>query len=99
MTVTACIAVIAAQKETAAAQETVVVTATRVPSLIGDEPIRIEAVPSEEIEENLTVQPGNISSLLNELPSARNQAASPGLGGVGLQLRGMPTRHPLVLTD
>jgi outer membrane receptor for ferrienterochelin and colicins len=82
-----------------ALQETVVVTATRVPSLIGDEPIRIEAVPSEEIEENLTVQPGNVSSLLNELPSARNQAAAPGLGGVGLQLRGMPTRHTLVLTD
>jgi outer membrane receptor for ferrienterochelin and colicins len=81
------------------AQETVVVTSARVPSLIGDEPLRIEAVPSEEIEENLTVQPGNISTLLNELPSARIQAASPGLGGVGLQLRGMPTRHTLVLTD
>lgn len=83
----------------AAAEETVVVTTTRVPSLVGDEPIRIEAVPSEEIEENLTVQPGNISTLLNELPSARIQAAAPGLGGVGLQLRGMPTRHTLVLTD
>jgi outer membrane receptor for ferrienterochelin and colicins len=83
----------------AAAEETVVVTSARVPSLIGDEPIRIEAVPSEEIEENLTVQPGNISTLLNELPSARIQVAAPGLGGVGLQLRGMPTRHTLVLTD
>jgi outer membrane receptor for ferrienterochelin and colicins len=83
----------------AAQQDTVVVTTSRVPSLIGDEPIRIEAVPSEEIEENLTVQPGNISTLLNELPSARIQAAAPGLGGVGLQLRGMPTRHTLVLTD
>ncbi|MBV8805119.1 MAG: TonB-dependent receptor [Sinobacteraceae bacterium] len=76
-----------------------VVTATRVPSLISNEPIRVEAVPAEEIEENLTVQPGNISTLLNELPSARIQTAAPGLGGVGLQLRGMPTRHTLVLTD
>jgi len=83
----------------ATAQDTVVVTSARVPSLIGDEPLRIEAVPSEEIEENLTVQPGNISTLLNELPSARIQTAAPGLGGVGLQLRGMPTRHTLVLTD
>jgi outer membrane receptor for ferrienterochelin and colicins len=83
----------------AAAEDTVIVTSTRVPSLVRDEPIRIEAVPSEEIEENLTVQPGNISTLLNELPSARVQTAAPGLGGVGLQLRGMPTRHTLVLTD
>ena len=97
--VTALITATAAQKETAAAEETVVVTTTRVPSLVGDEPLRIEAVPSEEIEENLTVQPGNISTLLNELPSARIQSAAPGLGGVGLQLRGMPTRHTLVLTD
>ena len=83
----------------AAAEETVIVTTARVPSLVGDEPIRIESVPSEEIEENLTVQPGNISTLLNELPSARIQSAAAGLGGVGLQLRGMPTRHTLVLTD
>lgn len=79
--------------------DTVVLTATRVPSLIGDEPLRIEAVPAEEIEENLTVQPGNVSSLLNELPSVRLQSSAPGLGGAGLQLRGLPTRHTLVLTD
>jgi outer membrane receptor for ferrienterochelin and colicins len=97
--VTAWVTAVAAEKETAAAEETVVVTTTRVPSLVGNEPLRIEAVPSEEIEENLTVQPGNISTLLNELPSARIQSAAPGLGGVGLQLRGMPTRHTLVLTD
>src|SRR5262249_55175416 len=97
--VAAWVAAAAARTDTAAAEDTVVVTTTRVPSLIGDEPIRIEAVPAEEIEENLTVQPGNISSLLNELPSARIQSAAPGLGGVGLQLRGMPTRHTLVLTD
>ena len=97
--ITAWFTAVAAEKETAAAQETVVVTATRVPSLVADEPLRIEAVPSEEIEENLTVQPGNISTLLNELPSARIQSSAPGLGGVGLQLRGMPTRHTLVLTD
>jgi iron complex outermembrane receptor protein len=93
------ITAVAAERQTAAAEETVVVTTTRVPSLVADEPLRIEAVPSEEIEENLTVQPGNISTLLNELPSARIQSAAPGLGGVGLQLRGMPTRHTLVLTD
>jgi outer membrane receptor for ferrienterochelin and colicins len=97
--ITVWIAALAAETQTAAAQETVIVTTTRVPSLVGDEPLRIEAVPSEEIEENLTVQPGNISTLLNELPSARIQSAAPGLGGVGLQLRGMPTRHTLVLTD
>jgi iron complex outermembrane receptor protein len=67
--------------------------------LIRDEPLRVEAVPAEEIEENLTVQPGNLSSLLNELPSVRVQSSGAALGGAGLQLRGMPTRHTLILTD
>ena len=77
----------------------ILVTATRVPGLVRDEPLRVEAVPAEEIEENLTVQPGNLSSLLNELPGVRVQSAAAGLGGAGLQLRGMPIRHTLVLTD
>jgi outer membrane receptor for ferrienterochelin and colicins len=77
----------------------IVVKATRTATLIRDEPLRVEAVPAEEIEENLTVQPGNLSSLLNELPGVRAQSAAPGLGGAGLQLRGMPTRHTVVLTD
>jgi outer membrane receptor for ferrienterochelin and colicins len=87
------------EDEAADALDTVTVTATRTPTLVRDEPLRVEAVPAEEIEENLTVQPGNLTSLLNELPSARIQSAAPGLGGAGLQLRGMPTRDALVLTD
>jgi hypothetical protein len=42
----------------AAAEETVVVTTTRVPSLVGAEPIRIEAVPSEEIEHDQAISCG-----------------------------------------
>jgi len=79
--------------------DAVIVTGTRSPTLIRDEPLRVEAVPAEEIEENLTVQPGNLSSLLHELPSVRVQSSVPGLGGEGLQLRGMPTRDTLVLMD
>ena len=45
--------------------EQIVVTGTRTPTLIRDEPLRVEAVPAEEIEENLTEQPGNLTALLN----------------------------------
>jgi iron complex outermembrane receptor protein len=78
---------------------TLVVTSTRIPTLVKDEPLHIEVVPPDEVEENLTVQPGNLSSLLTELPSVRVQQTAPGLGGAGLQLRGMPTHKTLVLTD
>ena len=79
--------------------DAVVVTATRTPTLIKDEPLHIEAVPAEEIEENLTVNPGNLTSLLEELPGVHNQSVDPGLGGAGLQLRGMPVRDTVILTD
>ena len=79
--------------------EEVVIAATRSPMLIRDEPLRVEAVPAEEIEENLTIQPGNVTSLFGELPGIRMQSSGPGLGGTVMQLRGMPGRHSLVLAD
>jgi outer membrane receptor for ferrienterochelin and colicins len=87
------------KSEEADSLEEIIITATRTATLIRDEPLRVEAVPAEEIEENLTVQPGNLTSLLTELPGVRVQAIAPGLGGAGLQLRGLPSRHSLVLMD
>ena len=79
--------------------DAIVVTATRTSTFIRDEPLRVEAVPAEEIEENLTVQPGNLTSLLKELPGVRMQSIATGLAGAAVQLRGMPGRHTLVLAD
>jgi outer membrane receptor for ferrienterochelin and colicins len=80
-------------------EEAVVVTATRTHALMKDEPIHVEAVPTEEIEENLTESPGNISTIFLELPGVHAESVAPGLGGVEVQLRGMPSRDTLVLMD
>ena len=77
----------------------IVVTSTRTPTMIRDAPLRIEAVPAEEIEENLTIQPGNVSALLKELPGVRVQSSAPGLGGADMRLRGFAGRYTLVLAD
>ncbi|MBU6376961.1 MAG: TonB-dependent receptor [Gammaproteobacteria bacterium] len=78
---------------------TVVVSSTRIPRMIGDEPIRVDALPEEEIAENSTVRPGDVTSLLAELSGVRFEASSAGLNATGLQLRGFPSRHALVLLD
>ena len=78
---------------------TVIVTSSRVPQLKQDEPLHVEVVPAEEIEENLTVQPGNVSTLLNELPGARLQSVAAGLGGAGLQLRGLDSGYTQILLE
>jgi outer membrane receptor for ferrienterochelin and colicins len=79
--------------------ESIQVTATRNGNLVRDEPIRVEVVPQEEIEENLTLQPGSLATLLTELGGLRFQSVAPGLGGASLQMRGLPGRHTLVLED
>lgn len=79
--------------------QTVTVFATRSEALVRDQPIRVEVLPEEEIEENLTMQPGNITTLLNELGGVRIQSTAASLGGATLQMRGLPGRHTLVLQD
>jgi outer membrane receptor for ferrienterochelin and colicins len=79
--------------------ESVVVTATRSGQLVRDQPVRVEVVPDEEIKESLTVAPGNLTNILNELAGVRMQAAAPGLGGTALQFRGLPGRHAQILSD
>jgi outer membrane receptor for ferrienterochelin and colicins len=78
---------------------TVVVSAARSGQLVRDQPVRVEVVPDAEIEENLTVAPGNLTNVLNELAGIRMQSAAPGLGGTSLQLRGLPGRHAQILSD
>ena len=91
--------VVAQLQEESLESQVVVVTATRSGTVVGDQPIRVEAVPEEEIEENLTIQPGNVSTLLNELAGVRMESTAPGLGGAALQMRGMPGRLTEVLAD
>jgi iron complex outermembrane receptor protein len=79
--------------------DSIVVTAARSGQLVRDQPVRVEVVPDAEIEENLTVAPGNLTNLLNELAGVRMQASAPGLGGTALQLRGLPGRHAQILSD
>jgi outer membrane receptor for ferrienterochelin and colicins len=79
--------------------DSIVVTATRSGQLVRDQPLRVEVVPDVEIEESLTVAPGNLTNLLNELAGARMQPSAPGLGGTALQLRGLPGRHAQILSD
>ena len=79
--------------------EVVVVSATRSGRLVQDQPIRVEAVPQEEIEENLTIAPGNLTTLLNELGGLRIQTTSPALGGANLRLQGLRGRYTQILLD
>jgi len=80
-------------------EEVTTVFATRSDTIVEDQPIRVETVPEEEIEENATVAPGNVSTLLAELAGVQVQTTSAALGAAGLRLQGLPGRYTQVLLD
>ncbi len=79
--------------------EEIVVQATRTGRRIQDEPIRVEVLNREEIEEKIIMRPGNISMVLAETGGLRVQVTSPGLGASNIRVQGMDGRYTQVLAD
>lgn len=80
-------------------EEEIIVASTRTGRRIEDEPIRVEVVGREEIEEKLLMTPGDISMLLNETAGLRVQPTSPALGGAGVRIQGLRGRYTQILSD
>lgn len=79
--------------------EEVVVQATRAGRRLQDEPIRVDVIGREEIDEKSLMTPGNISTLVNETPGIRVQVTAPSLGAANIRIQGMAGRYTLLLTD
>jgi iron complex outermembrane receptor protein len=85
--------------ESAVELEEVVVTSTRANRRIEDQPLRVEVLGREEVEEKLLMTPGDITMLLNETGGLRVQNTSPSLGGANVRVQGLRGRYTLVLSD
>lgn len=79
--------------------DAVVVESTRSGRRISEEPIRVDVIPREEIEEKLLMSPGNISMLVAETAGVRVQATSPGMGASNIRIQGLRGRYTQVLAD
>lgn len=79
--------------------EELIVESTRSGRRVQDEPIRVDILNREEIEEKITMRPGNIAMLLSETGGLRVQVTSPGLGGSNVRVQGMRGRYTQFLTD
>lgn len=80
-------------------EEAVIVTATRSGRRVEDEPLRVEVVPAEEVQEKIMMTPGDVSMLLNETNGLRVQTTSPSLGGANLRIQGLRGRYTQILAD
>jgi outer membrane receptor for ferrienterochelin and colicins len=79
--------------------EDIVVVATRSGRRVQDEPIRVEVINREEIEEKILMTPGNISMLVAETGGLRVQVTSPALGSSNVRVRGLEGRYTQILAD
>ena len=77
----------------------VIVTSTRQPRRIADEPSRVEVIDQEELEEKVAMSPGDVAMLLNETPGLRVQMTSPGLGAANVRIEGLRGRYSQILAD
>lgn len=79
--------------------EEILVISTRTERRIEEEPMRIEVVPREEVEEKLLMTPGDIAMLLNETAGLRVQPTAPSLGGASVRIQGLRGRYTQILSD
>ena len=86
-------------EEEAVLTENVVVTATRSTRRIQDLPLRVEVIPQEEIDEKLSMTPGDVAMMLTETNGLRVQVTSPSTGAANVRVQGLRGRYTQILSD
>ncbi|UYH54884.1 TonB-dependent receptor [Qipengyuania sp. SS22] len=79
--------------------QAIIVQGTRSGRRVQDEPIRVEVIAGEEIEEKAIMRPGNIAMLVNETGGVRVQVTSPALGAANIRIQGLEGRYTQLLAD
>jgi outer membrane receptor for ferrienterochelin and colicins len=77
----------------------VVVTATRSGTRLPDQPLRVEVIDREDIEEKALMTPGNVATLLGETSGLRVQVTAPSLGQANVRIQGLRGRYSQLLAD
>src|SRR4029450_13990955 len=87
------------QQQPSLEESVTVVASTRTDKRLEDQPMRVEVLAREEIEEKMLMTPGDIVMMLNEMGGMRVQATSPSLGAASVRIQGMRGRYTRVLSD
>ncbi|HIG75101.1 MAG TPA: TonB-dependent receptor [Bacteroidetes bacterium] len=77
----------------------VVVSATRTSRTIAQIPTRVETIAGEEIDEKLSMDPSNITMMLNESPGIVVQQTSAVSGNASIRIQGLDGRYTQLLKD
>lgn len=80
-------------------EEEVFVSATRTNTRLQDQPVRVEVIDREEIEEKALMTPGSVAMLLGETTGLRVQTTAPSLGAGNVRIQGLRGRYTQLVAD
>lgn len=80
-------------------EEEILVSATRSETRLKDQPLRIEVIDREEIEEKALMTPGSVAMLLGETSGLRVQMTAPSLGAANVRIQGLRGRYAQLIAD
>ncbi len=83
------------------AQETevVIITSSRTGNRIEQEPLKVEVIGSDEVDEKSSMLPGNISMMLTEYTGLQPQQTSQTSGNMNIRIQGLDGRYTQFLKD
>ena len=80
-------------------EEEIVVNAARSPTRIQDQPLRVEVIDREDIEEKALMTPGSVAMLIGETSGLRVQTTAPSPGAANVRIQGSRGRYSQMLAD
>jgi iron complex outermembrane receptor protein len=80
-------------------EEELFVSASRSPTRIQDQPLRVEVIDREEIEEKALMTPGSVAMLIGETSGLRVQTTAPSIGSANVRIQGLRGRYSQMLAD
>jgi iron complex outermembrane receptor protein len=80
-------------------EDAIEVSATRSTTRLRDQPLRVEVIDREEIEEKALMTPGSVAMLLGETSGLRVQTTAPSLGAANVRIQGLRGRYAQMLAD
>ncbi len=85
--------------EMTALEEEIFVSATRSATRLEDQPLRVEVIDREEIEEKALMTPGSVAMLLGETTGLRVQVTAPSMGASNVRIQGLRGHYSQLLAD
>lgn len=79
--------------------EQVTISTTRTDARIENSPLKVEVLGREEMDEENTIKPGNIASILGDVSGVQIQQSSPVSGNANVRIQGLEGRYTQILRD